>query len=1048
MIGLGANNDGTGVLRNFECGLSPLTQFVQASFIMSGYSPASTSVSSSSAPSTFTAAPTASRGQSLSTGQKVGIGVGVPLAVISLVISCHACYSVSLLSKHSPLSVKQKDQPLSNKRATEKSKKGDTPFMARLNSMSSSNIDNCKVFLSIYGKKGVWLQELLMLVRVMSFPAARSDGDRPWLRTGSLYHGNLSSYDLYLLDLVRDASSVGELRTLEQKLASFDVLEVRKSLSEFYGDTRNVHGRLWFANPPSTIKSIDLCRNLMRLYLCIPDRGIQQLAERHREVCYYHAHIAIHYVMQMVDEFVVVFHDHADSFFHSFFHVVVQVLSYRYCEKDARLLEFIKGFPITTLTASPKPTRSFHDKSQVHFLQVMLYLAELNGIMSQTGIWKHSFCQSLVQEKLTYLQNTIPRGHKIDYKAWGMIGYAQADLMDIAERAHDQEGIDEILRLMREWCDRALLSKTPIVLAALCCVLVRLRAFQELDKVPQSYHLMCGHFLSRSGMPQLASQFILSGIHYCEQETPNEPIWRYYLEFWTIAIGQGYWDEAELWLSSACKDVWQRSGALQDGAPEVMHQYTELEEYKVALATLLSDCYVNQGNYQAAASMLVMAIENTSPSHDSYTTNTRAALWLRLLNVQMELQELHRAGILAAALCYELGDQVTSAIASQTASWAAQEVLSCINELMRAEMCGEAYCILCLLRQSMLVPKDDSAFVDALSGDLITYINQLWDEVKSIFDPAAIVQEKHRRAFYKFGQLELLTSSLEKLYELGDLGLLQLSLGEFCAIADSLIRFSPENENDTLTKPLIPDFAKLFSADLRNCLLYRNNVWKCNDMRHLESLLSEARVKPKPASTNEEAPTRTSKSASILDIARHIARDHPYTFPLARVNEPNPTQTAEPPKRKVVLLPSLARTDEKQQMPKNKRREIWRRRRRENLRRLLQLRKPPENIITSPATAPVLPPTPNPYSLPFPSSNPNSASTPSPVPNPYSQKSSTPTSLNYAPISPPASNAYSPMPFPVSNPISASTPSPVPNPDSQKSSSRTQVPIARAELAS
>ncbi|KAG6994065.1 hypothetical protein G7Y79_00047g082910 [Physcia stellaris] len=632
----------------------------------------------------------------------------------------------------------------------------------------------------------------------------------------------------------------------------------------------------------------------------------------------------------------------------------------------------------------------------------MLYLAELSGIMSQVDIWKHSFGQGLVRENFKYLQNTIPRGYKIGYKAWGMIAYAQADLMDIAERAHDQEAIDEILRLMREWCDRSSLSKTPIELAALCCVLVRLRAFQELDKVPQSYHLMCGHFLSRSGMPQLASQFILSGIHYCEQESPNEPIWRYYLEFWTIAIGQGYWDEAELWLSSACKDVWQRSGTLQDGAPEVMHQYTELDEYKVALATLLSDCYVNQGNYQAAASMLVMAIENTSPSHDNYTTNTRVALWLRLLNVQMELQELHRAGILAATLCYELGDQVTSAIASQTSSWAAQEVLSCINELMRAEMCGEAYCILCLLRQSMLVPKDDSAFVDALSGDLITYINQLWDEVKSIFDPAAIVQEKHRRAFYKFGQLELLTSSLEKLYELGDLGLLQISPGEFCAIADSLIRFPPENENDTLTEPPIPDFVKLLSADLRNCLLYRNNLWKCNDMRHLESLLSEARVLPKPASTNEEAPARTSNSASILDIARHIARDHPYTFPLASINEGMLAQTAEPPKKEVVSTPGLTRTDEKQQMPKNKRREIWRRRRRENFRRLLQLRKPPETIITSPATAPVLPPTPNPYSLPFPTSNPNSASTPSPVPNPYSQKSS----------------------------------------------SRTQVPIARAELAS
>lgn len=79
---------------------------------------------------------------------------------------------------------------------------------------------------------------------------------------------------------------------------------------------------------------------------------------------------------------------------------------------------------------------------------------------------------------------------------------------------------------MREWCDIALVSRTPIELAASCCVLVRLSAFQDLDTTPQGHHLMCGHYLSRRGMQQLASQFILSGVHYCEQETPEEPIWR------------------------------------------------------------------------------------------------------------------------------------------------------------------------------------------------------------------------------------------------------------------------------------------------------------------------------------------------------------------------------------------------------------------------------------------------------------------------------------------------------------------------------------------
>ena len=67
-------------------------------------------------------------------------------------------------------------------RATEKSKVKDTgtfepelrkTFRDRLDSMSNSNIDSCKDFLSIYGQQGVWVQELLMLVRVYVFPRCK-----------------------------------------------------------------------------------------------------------------------------------------------------------------------------------------------------------------------------------------------------------------------------------------------------------------------------------------------------------------------------------------------------------------------------------------------------------------------------------------------------------------------------------------------------------------------------------------------------------------------------------------------------------------------------------------------------------------------------------------------------------------------------------------------------------------------------------------------------------------------------------------------------------
>ena len=141
----------------------------------------------------------------------------------------------------------------------------------------------------------------------------------------------------------------------------------------------------------------------------------------------------IAYVFQIVDDGVKMFHDHEDPFFQAFFDVVVKVLSYRYHEKDAAILEFIKGFPFSALVRSPEPSYSFsvYGKSQIYFRQAMLCLADFRGIMSQVGGRPHFLILILVKEKLKYLQNTVPRRHEIRHQAWGSIGYALADLMEV-----------------------------------------------------------------------------------------------------------------------------------------------------------------------------------------------------------------------------------------------------------------------------------------------------------------------------------------------------------------------------------------------------------------------------------------------------------------------------------------------------------------------------------------------------------------------------------------------------------------------------------------
>lgn len=232
--------------------------------------------------------------------------------------------------------------------------------------------------------------------------------------------------------------------------------------------------------------------------------------------------------------------------------------------------------------------------------------------------------------------------------------------------------------------------------------------------------------------------------------------------------------------------------------------------------------------------MLVMAIENTSPSHDNYITATRVALWSRLLNIQMELHDLQRAGILAATLCFELSERATSALALKTVSWAVQEVLSCTNELVRAGMHEEGYHILCLLRQSLVIQDNDSASMDALPGELITYIIQRWDEVKSILDPADIIQDKHHRAIYDLGQLVLPTAPLGKLYRLGELGLLKALPKKSGAVADPLAHSPPGHQRDLLS--VIDVFKSVYSISdsLKKCLLDLNKLWRDDDMREFE----------------------------------------------------------------------------------------------------------------------------------------------------------------------------------------------------------------------
>jgi len=775
-------------------------------------------------------------------------------------------------------------------------------YKSKLESLSRSDIDIWKGFLSLYGRQGVWLRELLMLVYAIYSPVASFCEYRHWDDSGLRRLVNPSESNENFLVLLKDASSIRELAALEQTFVSLGVIVARSSLSGTEQGSWDSSNRLWvarFNDPYGEIDNIMVYRNLLALYSHIPDRDVHLLAERQREFFYYHAHIAIVYIFRMSRSNILVLDDAKEPFRGAFFDVTVQVLSQRYLVGDYGILEYIRGFLATTLGRWQKPDHN----SQFNYRQVMLLLADLRRTASQNDVREVSSSQCLLQEQTEYLQNTIPRRNEIGHKAWGMIGYALAELMDVVETADDQETADKIVQLMREWCNTALKSRTPLEMAALCSVLVRLRAFDELNEMPQEHHLMCGYYLARTGFQQLAPQFILSGIHYCVQEMPGAPIWRYYLEFWTVAINQGHWDEAESWLLSAYTDLRQRKNTLPGGGLDMWRYSGELGEFTMSVTSLISDCYAARGHFVEAENMLTIAIGNTFLSQDDFIKTTRVALWSRLLNVQMELRNLNRASIVAFTLCCELQEPTASVSASRTTCWTIQEILVCTNELVREGILLGAYHILYLLRRPIPSPDDNHcAFVDCLPEDLIAHVHQRWEDVKSAFDPDDTIDERHHRVLDMLGPIGCLTGSLEV----------------FHAIVDPLAEHR-DYPSSTLD---------LFSAidslpyNLRSYLQLRKDVVSTKVIEGtmtMETSLSEKSVSlHRAASVVNNAPAKAVDSPSMLEVARHIVRDHPYRFPAPATRAKGIfPHISETPAATVPSLPSLTRVKREQQVARH-----------------------------------------------------------------------------------------------------------------------------------
>ncbi|KAL8918577.1 MAG: hypothetical protein Q9172_005367 [Xanthocarpia lactea] len=627
-------------------------------------------------------------------------------------------------------------------------------FQSRLNALSQvSDFDSMRSFLSLYEPRGILLQELLILVSAFFHSPLGSHQDQcQWSVDGYRVPPKRSIRQVGWLRMLNEASSVQHLNALESELKSLRIIFVQyTALTDGASTVRDdfIAGRTWYMGsgvPPDRIALTAFNRDLSSFYQGMPDRDVHPCAERQREIYHYHGHIWISAIFQsdmayVPNELKETIHD-----------VAIQVLSHRYQGGDERIIGELQA---TNGKAIQDSLVVFHHSYQ----KVMLHLLEIRASVWHQKLQHGGRKPAFLEGELEFFQGMVRMGHRNGMKAWGMGGYALVELLGLAEISNDHRAVGTIVRLLEDWCRIALRSKTPIELAALCCVLVKIGAMDELDRVPQDYHLSCGYYLSRAGLLQKAEQFLSSGICFYEGGTARAELWRYYAELRTAQSRQGHWSEVDVALVDTLNTLPQK---LDDGRYFFFERSGEHQNLVLTLASLRSDCLAANKLFLEAYNTIHKALGSLTQRGPVVLEPTRIASQVRLLNLQVELVHHAEAAETAIDLCQRLNEVPDTMATSPTTLWTVQEILACVDELLIHEEHYKQACqILRGLRQltrskdrpSTLNPSTDQSlpvatdstlpfnklgYIVIFPKDVCEYIEARLREVESIMDSAGI----------------------------------------------------------------------------------------------------------------------------------------------------------------------------------------------------------------------------------------------------------------------------------------------------------------------
>ncbi len=417
-------------------------------------------------------------------------------------------------------------------------------------------------------------------------------------------------------------------------------------------------GRIWRTNQSSLYSSSFpsglLFEVFWEVFVGIPCKDISPLAERQREIYYYHAHQALVHLyknswVEQLDNMKPVVH------------VILQVLSHRFQKHDEDLLMFAK----------------LHlRRSGLHpDWNVILLVAELKATISiESGMLLHMRNKVFQAVEDSSTRDASPR-------AKGFIGWLLVELLDTAEVQDCAEVIDDTVRKAKQWTQRLLSSElSSLEQIMLCRVFARFGTSDELGSHPRQYDLLFGYHLSRAGCIEKAEKVILSGLEHYASSPMSARVWSYRFELVSLIMRAGRWSEAGAWLASARKSTLSRSSVTH--VPDFWKRSGECGEIFILLGLYQADCDMAMGKLTSAEERLKDTIARTLFVRDYYIRALRLALRTRLLKVQIWQEFWESATVTAQDLIEDTiasGDCLST---TRSSSSVGVIVLTLINNLL------------------------------------------------------------------------------------------------------------------------------------------------------------------------------------------------------------------------------------------------------------------------------------------------------------------------------------------------------------------------------